>query len=271
MAKQEMRSRALGALLRGALTRWESLLTIAVTVGLFAAVPQPFPWWEPWFWLVGGAIAEGALIISSLTDPRAASAALTREFEARFDLRAIKSPVSRERLTRAIEYRRSMMALAERSSGAMRTQLEETIGDVSSWIAHMYDLALHVDAFEANRLVDEDRRAVPQRIDKVRTRLERESDPAVRRDLEDQLAKLQLQLDNLNATASSVKRAEIQLDSTLSALGTVYAQMSRLGTKDVDSARAQRLRLEIQDEVASLQDTIEAMDEVQAQALRLTQ
>jgi hypothetical protein len=37
----------------------------------------------------------------------------------------------------------------------------------------------------------------------------------------------------------------------------------------VDSARAQRLRLEIQDEVSSLQDTIEAMDEVQAQSLRL--
>jgi hypothetical protein len=270
MAKQEVRRRALGALLRGAVTRWESLLTIAVTIGLFIAVPKPFPEWEPWFWLVGGAIAEGALILSTLTDPRASSEAIAREFEARFDLRAIKSPVSRERLTRAVEYRRSMMTLAERSSGAMRAQLDETINDVSDWIAHMYDLALHIDSFEANRLVEEDRRTVPQRIDKVRTRLEREQDAAVRRDLQDQLSKLELQRDNLNATANSIKRAEIQLDSTLSALGTLYAQMSRLGTKDVDSSRAQRLRLEIRDEVASLQDTIEAMDEVQAQHLRLT-
>jgi hypothetical protein len=43
-----------------------------------------------------------------------------------------------------------------------------------------------------------------------------------------------------------------------------------MGTKEVDSARAKRLRLEIQDEVASLQDTIEAMDEVHAQRLRLS-
>ena len=74
---------------------------------------------------------------------------------------------------------------------------------------------------------------------------------------------------NLEATRNSVKRAEIQLESTLASLGTVYAQMSLLGTKEVDSARAQRLRLEIQDEVASLQDTLDAMDEVQMQSLRL--
>jgi len=55
----------------------------------------------------------------------------------------------------------------------------------------------------------------------------------------------------------------------LSSLGTIYAQMSLLGTKEVDSSRAQRLRLEIQDEMAGLQDTIEAMDEVQAQSLQL--
>jgi len=45
--------------------------------------------------------------------------------------------------------------------------------------------------------------------------------------------------------------------------------MARLGTKEVDSGNAQRLRLEIQDEIAGLQDTIDAMDEVQAQTMRL--
>jgi len=59
------------------------------------------------------------------------------------------------------------------------------------------------------------------------------------------------------------------LDSTLSSLGTIYAQMSLLGTKDVDSSRAQRLRQDIKDEVSGLQDTIDAMDEVQAQRLKL--
>jgi len=95
------------------------------------------------------------------------------------------------------------------------------------------------------------------------------SDTAVRADLENQVQQLEKQLNSLEATVNSIKRAEIQLDSTLTSLGTVFAQMSLLGTKDVDSSRAQRLRLEIQDEVANLQDTIDAMDEVQAQQLRL--
>jgi len=110
---------------------------------------------------------------------------------------------------------------------------------------------------------------VPQQLEKARQRLNRESDPGVRRELENQVKLLEQQQVNLEATVNSVKRAEIQLESTLSSLGTIYAQMSLLGTKEVDSSRAQRLRLEIQDEVASLQDTLEAMDEVQAQTLRL--
>lgn len=270
MAQNSVRRRATGAVLMNALLRWESLLTILFTIIVFFAFPNPFPWWQSWFWLVGGLIAEGALLASSLSDPDAAAEAIAREFESKYDLRQIRGPVARERLDRAAEYRRNMLKLARQHSGAMRIQLEETVRDVEDWIGHMYDLALHIDSFESNRLVDEDRRAVPQQIQKVKDRMAREQDAAVRQDLQEQVNRLELQLDNLNATANSIKRAEIQLDSTLSSLGTIYAQMSRLGAKDVDSSRAQRLRLEIKDEVASLQDTIEAMDEVHAQRLKLS-
>lgn len=267
--QDETRQRALGAVLKNALFRWETAVTIALTAILFLFVPQPFDFWQPWFWLVGGAIAEAALIGSALTDPNAAQEAVSREFEQKFDLRQIRNPVSRQRVERAMEYRRNMMALVGRHDGAMRTHLQTTVNDVNDWIAHMYDLALHVDAFEGNELVERDRRAVPQQLEKARLRASRENDPAVRRDLEEQVRQLEQQLANLDATANSVKRAEIQLESTLSSLGTIYAQMSLLGTKEVDSSRAQRLRLEIQDEVSSLQDTIAAMDEVQAQRLQL--
>ena len=78
-----------------------------------------------------------------------------------------------------------------------------------------------------------------------------------------QLELLQKQLMSLEASARTIKRAEIHLESTLSALGTVYAQMSLLGTKDTGSTRGQRLSIEIKDEIDKLQDTIDAMDEVQ--------
>lgn len=266
---QSTQSRALGAILRSALFRWESVLTVALTAILYLFFKGPFPWWQDWFWLVGGALAEGALVISALTDPEAASQAVMREFENQFDLGKIRNVVSRQRIERAMQYRRDMLTLVRRHSGAMRIQLQQTVNDTSDWIAQMYNLALHIDDFESNKLVEQDRRTVPQQIQKTRQRIDIESDPAIRRELENQLDRLEQQRTNLEATVNSVKRAEIQLESTLSSLGTIYAQMSLLGTKDVDSSRAQRLRLEIQDEVSQLQDTIDAMDEVQAQALQL--
>jgi hypothetical protein len=268
-SSNSVRERAIGAVIGNAFLRWESVVTIALTAILFLFVPEPFPWWQNWFWLVAGAIAEGALVVSAITDPEAASQAIAREFENQYDLRVIKSPVSRQRLQSAIEYRRSMMAIAKRHQGAMRSSMTQTVSDVNDWIGHMYDLAQHIDAFDNNELVERDRKMVPQQIEKTRIRLDRETDPTVKRDLEGQLRQLEQQLTNLDATVNSVKRAEIQLENTLSSLGTIYAQMSLLGTKEVDSSRAQRLRLEIQDEVSSLQDTIAAMDEVQQQRLSL--
>ncbi|MGV2437501.1 MAG UNVERIFIED_CONTAM: hypothetical protein LVT10_23500 [Anaerolineae bacterium] len=66
-----------------------------------------------------------------------------------------------------------------------------------------------------------------------------------------------------------MKRAEIPARKHARFFGDDYAQMSLIGTKDVDNARTQRLRLEIQDEVAGLQDTLDAIDDVQSQSLRV--
>jgi hypothetical protein len=153
----------------------------------------------------------------------------------------------------------------------MRVQLRDTINQVNDWIAAMYDLAQHIDGFEGNDLVIKDMRSVPQQIEKVKIRIERESDDRVKSDLERQLKLLEQQYANLQQTQNSIKRAEIQLETTLSSLGTVYAQMSLLGTRgSIDGSGWQRKRLEIADEVNSLQDTIEAMEEVQGQMSRLT-
>jgi len=56
--------------------------------------------------------------------------------------------------------------------------------------------------------------------------------------------------------------AEFQLENTLAALGTLYTQLQLIGAKDVDSGRTQRLQEDITEQIASLQDIAEAMDEV---------
>lgn len=271
MAEDKARQRVLGTLLTHALFRWESFITVLVTAILFLFVtPDGLPiQWQQWYWLVLGGLAEGALIFSTITNPEAAEEVLSKDFERQYDLAEIRNRVSRQRLHDAFEYRRNMLKLVQRHQGAMRVSLRQTVADINDWIRHMYELAEHIDAFEDNELVERDLQQVPTQIDKTRIRLQNETDPAVREELDKKLKQLEQQYTNLKATVNSIKRAEIQLESTLSSLGTIYAQMSLLGTKEVDSARAQRLRLEIQDEVTRLQDTIEAMDEVQQQHLEL--
>lgn len=271
--RNEARRKVFGTLLTNAVLRWESFVTLLITMILFIGVGQfellgiTLP---AFAWLILGGAAEGALVLSMLTDPEEAQEALAKEFENKYDLAYVRNSVSRERLRTAMEYRRNMLKLLKRHSGGMRVELRDTLNQVNNWIAAMYDLAIHIDSFEGNELVERDIRMVPQQIEKVKIRIERETDDRVREDLERQLHLLQQQRANLEQTKNSIKRAEIQLETTLSSLGTVYAQMSLLGTRgSVDGSKQQRMRLEIQDEVMSLQDTIEAMEEVQGQMMRL--
>ena len=267
------RQKIMGAVLANALLRWETLVTLMVTAILFLFVRDvnlPMLEWQPWFWLVLGGLAETVLIASTLTDPEATEQALAEDFEREYDLRNIRNRVSRERLRDAFEYRRNMMKLADRSKGSMRTRLRTLVSDVSDWISYMYNLAERIDLSESNDLVLRDRQQVPRKIQNVKSRIQKETDERARQSLKIQLSHLQQQHMSLEATFSSIKRAEIQLESTLSALGTVYAQMSLLGTKDTDSAKGQRLSVEVKDEIDKLQDTIDAMDEIQIHNLRLS-
>lgn len=270
--RNEARRKVFGTLLTNAVLRWESFVTLLLTmilfigVGDFSLLSAPMP---AWVWLVLGGAAEAALVLSMLTDPEEAQEAMAKDFESKYDLGNVRNSVSRERLRTAMDYRRNMLKLLKRHTGGMRVQLRDTVNQVNEWIAAMYDLAQHIDDFEGNEVVERDIRMVPQQIEKVKIRIQRESDDRVRDDLERQLRLLEQQKVNLEQTRNSVKRAEIQLETTLSSLGTVYAQMSLLGTRgSVDGSGWQRKRLEIQDEVNSLQDTIEAMEEVQGQMLR---
>lgn len=272
--RNEARNKVFGTLLMNAVLRWESFVTLLITmilflgVGEFSVLGATLP---PFVWLLLGGLAEGALVLSMLTDPEEAQEALAKEFEKKYDLSYVRNSVSRERLRTAMEYRRNMLKLLKRHTGGMRVELRDTLNQVNNWIAAMYDLAIHIDSFEGNELVERDIRMVPQQIEKVKIRIDREPDERVREDLERQLRLLQQQKANLEQTRNSIKRAEIQLETTLSSLGTVYAQMSLLGTRgSVDGSKQQRMRHEIQDEVMSLQDTIEAMEEVQGQMQRLS-
>ncbi|MEO1288297.1 MAG: hypothetical protein AAFV93_11055 [Chloroflexota bacterium] len=273
--RNDARRKIFTTLLTNAVTSWESIITIALTLILFATVGNftLFGITIPAVaWLILGGFAETALVLSMFGDPEETQEAMAREFEADHNLGKIRNRVSRDRLQRAMEYRHNMLDIKSKAkSNGMKIRIQDTIEQVNDWISAMYSLAQHIDDFEDNKLIESDYRALPGQIEKVKIRIQQETSEAVRNDLERQLQLLEQQLNNLEATRNSVKRAEIQLETTLSSLGTVYAQMSLLGTQSsLDGSRQQRLSAEIQDEVMSLQDTIQAMEEVQSQTLRIS-
>ncbi|MCY3833827.1 MAG: hypothetical protein OXG85_12490 [Chloroflexi bacterium] len=268
----EARQKVFGTLLANALLRWETLVTLMVTAILFLFVGDvslPFMEWQPWYWLILGGLAETVLVASTLTDPEATEQALAEDFEREYDLRNIRNRISRERLRDAFEYRRNMLKLADAARGAMRTRKRTLISDINDWIAHMYNLANRIDFFEGNERAARDLQDVPRKIAEVKRLIKNDKNELTRRDRMRQLEILQQQENTLKAGTHAIKRAEIHLESTLAALGTVYAQMSLLGTKDTGSTRGQRLSIEIKDEIDKLQDTIDAMDEVQFYNQRL--
>jgi dihydroneopterin aldolase len=263
--KEQMRDRAWQTILSRAFFSVESAVIIALSIVLFGLGYQPFGWWQAKYWLVFGLLAEALYLGVTVTDPKAAQRAVDAMLSERFDPGDIRNPLARERLKRALEYRRLIEEAAQRHTGAMRTSIEATASEINAWIEQIYTLAQRMDVFEENEVISRDRRMVPYDLQNLRRRLESEQAPAVRVELEEAIQTKEAQLNNLRSLENSVKRADIQLDHTLSALGTVYAQVQLIDTKgEVDSSRTQRLQSEIHEEITSLQDIISAIDEVQS-------
>jgi hypothetical protein len=261
-ASDIVRERALSAMLTDAFFTWPSAVNIAFALIMFFLVPHLFIWWQPWFWLVFGVIAEAIYLVATLTDPVASQQAVSRMLMERFDPNDIKNQLARERLKKALEYKKNIDAFVARQSGALKVSLSQTANEINDWIELIYRLARSIDTFEANSIIDRDRRAVPTELEALKRRLNVETDPDVKTELQEAIGIRQRLLDSLNSIASSAKRTEIKMDNTLAQLSTVYAQMQLLDAKELDSGRAQRLRQEIQDEIASLSDTVSAMSDV---------
>ena len=261
--KTDLESRAWRAMLLNAFFRWESAATIALTVLLAFFLPQPFPGWQWWFWLIGGALAEAAVVYSSLSDPEFRSRAVKDMLRQEFDPGEIHDDTYRRYLEQAIEYREHIEeAIARRRRGVLQDHFQETARQIDDWIRNIYEVACRLDRYGGDDLIRRDADAVPERIDELRMQIDGERDPRVRTQMEDMLRAKEIQLANLEQLENGVQRAELQLEHTLTAMGTIYSQLLLVNTKDVDSSRVRRLRDDMSEEVRELQDVLDSMDEV---------
>ncbi|MBO9309923.1 MAG: hypothetical protein J7551_09075 [Chloroflexi bacterium] len=259
----ELRKRTLGRLLTDALFTWPSALVIGLTMIAFVSGLTLFEGFQPWMWFAIGALLEAIYVAVTISDPAARREALNRMLQERFDPRDIKNLPARQRLQKALAYKRSIDAFIAKQSGAMQAALEETAREIEDWIEQIYLLGKSIDNFESNSIVERDRREVPMQLRQLETRLKIETDPAVRAELQEAIEIRRRLLDDLQKIASLVKRTEIRMDNTVAQLSAVHAKLQQMAhTREMDSTRARRLAKAIHDEVEALSDIVSAMEEM---------
>jgi hypothetical protein len=260
--REEVRQRALTAILTDAFFTWPSAITIGLTIIAFFSQWQLFAGWQPWYWLIAGALLEVIYLVTTLTDPAARQQAVSRMLTEQFDPRDIKNISARQRLQKALEYKKSIDEFVAKQTSALKVSLAETAHEIDEWIALIYRLARSIDNFESNAIIERDRRSVPTELQSLERRLRIETDPGVKAELQKAIEIRRSLLEDLQKVESQVKRTEIQMDSTVAQLSTVHAKLQLIDAKELDSGRAQRLQQEIHEEVASLNDMVSAMDDV---------
>jgi hypothetical protein len=256
-----IRQDAQKALIRNAFFRLESALVLAGTIAL--SVFNPFSLWPWWIWTILGVLAEAAVVISSLTDKGEMRKVMESLFREKYNTGGIRDRELRGKLDEAEQYRQRIQQIVEQqTNGLLRDRMAETTVQIYDWIANMVRLARRIDTYRQDTILRRDIQEVPKEIRDLSARLKLETNPQVRRQMEATLASRQQLSDNLQELENRMERADLQLDHSLASLGTVYSQLLLIGSKDVDSDRAERLRGDIRDEVSALQDLVESLNEV---------
>jgi hypothetical protein len=251
------------ALLQNAFFRWESALMISGTLLLSVFLSHPFAGWPVWAWPVIGLIGEIAIVASSLTDQGERQRIIDSLFRAKYNTAGIRDRELKAKLDEAEQYRMRIQAVIEQQpKGVLRDRVKDTTNAVYDWIANMVKLARRIDAYRGDDILQRDRKSVPAEIAELQKRMSLERDARVRDQMNTTMVARQQFKQNLDELAGRMERADLQLDHSLAALGTVYSQILLVGSRDVDSDQAERLRGDIRNEVLALQDLVESLNEV---------
>ena len=263
-----LRDRVQKALFREAIFRPESALVISISLLLAVFAPQvgfldfiPF-----WVWLLGGLVAEGALVYGSMSDPefgrKVAADVLKKEFEPQ----KLQDPYLQERMDEALDYRvRIENAIRQQDDSLIKDELSQTAAQMDEWLKHIFDLALRIDRYKQEReVLERDYKRTKKRITDLKEQLAVEQNPKVQEQIKATLESKERQLATLEKLSDTIRQAELQFETSHTQLGTIYSQTMLVDAKDIDSGQARRLRLEISGEVDEIQDILLAMDEVYA-------
>ena len=165
-------------------------------------------------------------------------------------------------LEKARAYKQQIDSLVKATADSnTQVRLQDLADQVDEWTQAIEALVRRVDSYQQNSLIQQDLETVPRSIEKLEAQLAQEQDETTRTELERTLASRKNQLAALHQLQRMMKRAELKIESTLSSLGTVYPQiLTSQSTNHV--ADYSRLSEEVDEEVRTLQDHLEALEEV---------
>ena len=260
----DIRQRTFSALMQNAILSPVSALLIGLGIILIGVgVKVPILNLSPVYWLVLVLPLWLAYIVVKVINRKSGEVAASQVLREEYDIEYITSPSLRTFVSQAIAYRERIdKAVAQFDSPVMRGRLQDVANQVDTWVGQIYALARRLDVYRNDSIISSDLTSVPQSIKQLQTRLAVEADPSVKKDVADTLMRRQDQLMALKNLKSSMDRAELQLENTITALGTVYSQALLLDARDVDSTKTQRLRESITEQVASLNDLQSSLEEV---------
>jgi len=270
---KEMQEQIRKSVLSYSIFRPESAIVIGLTLILGTLSLLGLPWFPGawWMWLLGGVVGEGLIVLSTLRDSRFYRQVLNEMFHDKFDIGKLRSPELRQKVSKALEYRELISKeIDSKPDPVLDEYLRDAAHGMEDWIGQIYRLAQGLDAYQRDPIIARDTATVPQELEKFKAQLVREKGSPVQAELEKTVSIKQSQWDALRNLRDTMAKAQLQLEDTLSAIGTVYMQIVLIGSKDVNSSRAQRLQQNMVEQVRALQDTSSAMDEVYQGSTSLT-
>jgi len=174
--------------------------------------------------------------------------------------------VSEEKLQgyvdQALAYQGQIHQAIKSSAGQTeRYHQDRLVRQIETWTGSITSLVHRLNGLRQDDLIRQDLQQVPKAITDLKQRLANTTDPDLKAQLERTLANRGKQLASLQALQSTMERAEIQIESTLSMLGTIYSQILT-GQSTSHVANYDRLSEDVDEEVRLLQDHLEALREV---------
>jgi hypothetical protein len=166
---------------------------------------------------------------------------------------------------RAAEYRHAILQeIRQKQNAAFAGRLAGIPEQVKRWQERVDILADRLRSYAGDTLTQADLGRVPAAITGLEADLASERDPAVRAQMEDTLAGYHEHVAQLGELDSLMRRARLQLEETVTAMGALYARLQLLGAMDLDGPAARSIQEEIDAQAQSLGGLVSALSEAYA-------